>query len=381
MARAHLDHNATTPVDERVARRQYELTLALPGNPSSLHAEGREARRVLEEARRSVAARLAADTHEVVFTASATEANNTAVFGLAAARPGKRRIVAGSIEHPSVVAPLRRLEAQGHRITWLPVDSSGRLDLEAALAALDEDVAFVTAMSVNNETGVRQPAALLAEACRTRGIPFHCDRVQEPGKAELRAGAERADLETYSAHKFNGPKGVGILVRRAETRWSPLILGGGQERESRAGTENVPAIAAAALALELALDEAPRRIEHRRSAERRLRRGLEARAVPHVLNSGDADRVPGTLSLRFPGLYGETLLMNLDLRGVSVSLGSACSSGAIEASPVLRAMGLDPEANFSSLRVSIGHETTDEEVDLFVDAMAEIARAEGKFAP
>jgi cysteine desulfurase len=375
MMRAYLDHNATTPIDPRVQALQTATAEGFPGNPSSLHREGREARRQLEDARARIAELVGAEPREIVFTGSATEAANTAIFGLAAGRPERRRVLASPIEHPCILEPLERLSKQGFDIEWMKTGADGLIDVAAAGERCDSDLAFVVLMQVNNETGVIQDVASLLAQTRAIGVPLVVDRVQAPGKLADDPRLRDANISFFSPHKFQGPRGIGIMVVRGEMSPQALVIGGGQERERRAGTENVAAAVAAARAFELAVDEIDARRERRQAREEQLLEGLRAADINYALNAAAAPRVPGVLNLRFPGHYGETLLMNLDLRGVAVSLGSACSSGSIEPSHVLRAMGLGLEENFSSLRVSLSHTTRAEEIDTFVRAMSEITAA------
>lgn len=372
MIRAYLDHNATTPIDPRVQELQTATAEGFPGNPSSLHREGREARRQLEDARARIAELLQVEARDIVFTGSATEAANTAIFGLANKRPEHRRILASPIEHPCVLEPLERLAREGFEIDWMETGNDGLVDIAAARERCRPDLAFAVLMQVNNETGAIQDVAGLLDGCREMRVPLVVDRVQAPGKVENDPRLRDADVSFFSPHKFNGPRGIGIMVLRGETSPQALVIGGGQERERRAGTENVAAAVAAARAFELALEEIDLRRLKRAEREEQLLAGLGDAGIEYVLNAASAPRAPGVLNLRFPGHYGESLLMNLDLRGVAVSLGSACSSGSIEASHVLRAMGLDLEENYSSLRLSLSHLTKSVEINSFVRAMSEI---------
>lgn len=378
MRRAYLDHNATTPMDPRAAEVMADAQLRYPGNPSSLHREGREARRVLEDARMRVAEALGVAPREVIFTGSATEAANMVLQGLPEPTPARRRVLASPLEHPCVIEPLERLEAHGYTIDWMPVAPDGRVDIDEIQNRGGDDLLAVVGMLVNNETGIIQDTPALIDLARRYAALSVTDLVQAPGKYAWTNEESGASAFFLSPHKFGGPRGLGILVVRDGIAARPLIIGGGQERERRAGTENVAAAVAAAVALELAMEEVDARSRHRAHAESRLLDGLATAGIRHTVNGTDRSRVAGVLSLRFPGHYGESLLMNLDLRGVAVSLGSACSSGSIEPSHVLRAMGLTLEENYSSLRVSIGATTTDEEVDLFVTAMAQITAGDDR---
>ncbi|MEE9394203.1 MAG: cysteine desulfurase family protein [Planctomycetota bacterium] len=372
--RIYLDHNATTPLDLRVRGRMNAVLDLEVGNPSSLHSFGRRARRVLEDARAEAALALGVKDRELVFTASATEANNLALFGLAAAAPkSRRRILASPIEHPSILAPLESLAASGFVVEWLPVDRRGVVDVEKACELVDEDCAMLTMMWVNNELGTIQPVSQLCERCFQVGVPFHSDAVQALGKHPISLAREGLTSASFSAHKANGPMGVGLLFLRTEQRIQAQLIGGGQERERRAGTENLVSAVGMAAALSLAIEEQKTRQASLKELDEHLRRELSTRISHAVLNSADAARVPGSLSLRVPSLNGETALMRLDLAGFAVSLGSACSSGSAEASHVLRAIGLSLADNHASLRVSLGHGNNKTEVEAFVKALADIA--------
>ncbi len=371
MRRIYLDNNASTPLDPRVAAKMRDLLTAGDGNPSSLHAFGRALRRRIEDARERIAGRLGADPAELVFCSGATEANNLALYGLAAAAPpARRRILLSPTEHPSVLEPAGRLEKQGFECIFMPIDECGRLRLEESAALLGPDVAFSSLMAVNNETGVVQPVADWALRCRAAAVPLHCDAVQAVGRLPVDFGALGVDVLGFSAHKFHGPIGAGGMLLRRELPLEALLLGGGQERDRRAGTENHLAIAGMALALDLATEEMA---ERRRKIED-LSSGLLAdlrRRIPGLrLNAEAAERWPGTLNLRVPGARGETLLMRLDLAGIAVSLGAACSSGALEPSHVLAAMGLDLADNLASIRVSISARNDADELEVFAAALA-----------
>jgi cysteine desulfurase len=377
MMRIYFDNNATTAPDPRVLAAMERELRSTYGNPSSLHAFGRAARRTLEDARAQVAALIGADDREIVLTSSGTEANNLAIMSHARrAAAEKRVIVASPIEHASVMAALTRLEREGFELRWLPVRRDGALDLDQARALFDERVAFAALIWAQNETGVLQPVREIAELCVERSIPLHCDAVQAAGKIAISVDAVRATTLTISGHKFFGPKGAAALFVRSGVRLEPLIVGGGQERERRAGTENVAGIVGLGVAAEIAAAEQAERFEKLARLDERLQ--AKAReAWPDVRVNGDgAPRVPGTLSFLFPRAHGETLMMNLDLRGIAVSLGAACSSGAIEASHVLKAMGLTLAENYSSLRVSLSSRNTEAEIDRFAEVLVELREAQ-----
>ncbi len=376
--RAYLDHAASSPLLPRVAEAMEAAQVTAGGNPSSLHAEGRRARRVLEDAREALAHVLKCPARDVVFTGSATEANNAAMMGLArmAEAAGRRTILLSPIEHPSILEPAQWLARRGFTLRWMPVSPEGIIDLEGAAALLDDSVGFTALMWVNNEIGTIQPVGAWGEICRAADIRFHCDAVQALGK--LPWDPPPAATLALSAHKIGGPRGVGALTIPAGVRLAPLILGGAQERGRRAGTENVVgAVGFAAAARALRAREAER-LAHLRELEELLVRRLRCRVPDVAFNvPGDVPRVPGIWNLRWPGHYGETLLMRLDLEGVAVSLGSACSSGAVEPSHVLKALGRDRETLFSSFRVSAAERTTEDDIEHLVTALATISGGDG----
>ncbi len=349
------------------------------GNPSSLHSEGRRARRALEDARETLAEALKCPSKQVIFTGSATEANNAAILGVAPflEAAGRRTLLLSPIEHPSVLEPARRLERRGFVLRWMPVLQSGIIDLEAAAALIDDSVGFSALMWVNNEIGTEQPVRAWAEVCRQAGVVFHCDGVQALGKLPWDP-PEGATL-AVSAHKIGGPRGVGALIVPAGVRLEPLLLGGSQERGRRAGTENVAGAAGFAAAATAARERELSRSAHLVALERLLRARL-AEKVPRIAFNvpEGAPRAPGLWNLHWPGHYGETLLIRLDLEGVAVSLGSACSSGAVEPSHVLAALQMDRETLFSSSRVSACHGTTEEDIEQFVAVLARLGQEDAR---
>ncbi|CAL1239888.1 cysteine desulfurase family protein [Candidatus Methylocalor cossyra] len=366
----YLDHNATTPLDPRVLEAMLPYLGSAYGNPSGLYRLGRLSRGAVDTAREQVAALVGAQPGEVVFTSGGTEANNLALKGLAFAAPAGR-IVAGATEHPSVSEPLRFLAARGWRVEYLPVDRDGRPN-----AAWLDDVpagtlSFATLMLANNETGVLHDLAALADKVRERGGWLHSDAVQAAGKIPIDIKALGVQLMSLSAHKLYGPKGVGALIVDRAVVLEPLLHGGGQERGLRGGTENVAAIVGFGKAAELALGE----LEQRRTEQLRLRRKLEQglASLPGVTVFGErAERLPNTVQFALPGHHGEALVMNLDRLGFAVSSGSACASGAGAASPVLLAMGVDPDLARGAVRVSLGKDTRDEDVDRFLAALKKL---------
>jgi cysteine desulfurase len=367
--RVYLDHNATTPVDPRVLDAMLPFLREDYGNPSSLHWFGQRARAAVEHARRQVAGLVGADPAEVVFTASGSESDNMALRGAATkARPPRARVVCSAVEHHAVLNTVRAMREEGRPVAIARVGEDGVLDLDDLAAKVDEATAVVSVMLANNETGVLEPVAEAARIARARGALVHCDAVQAAAKVPIDVRALDVDLLTLSAHKIYGPKGAGCLYVRRGTPMAPLVRGGAQERNRRAGTENVAGIVgfgtAAALAGE-ALDAG-------RVAA--LRDALEARllAIPGVRRNGDGPRVPNTTNLSFEGVDAEALLIALDLEGVAASTGAACAAGGIEPSHVLRAMGQPPERVQSSLRLSLGRGTTQDDVDRAADVISAV---------
>jgi len=375
--RIYLDHNATTPVRDEVAAAVARVLREVPGNPSSAHAEGARARAEIEESRERVAALFAVDARAVIFTSGATESNNLALQGVARGGRG-RHLVTSAAEHPSVEEPLAALEADGFRVTRVPVDRDGLLDPAAVEAAIGPDTALVSILWANNETGVVQPLEALAARVRARGVLLHLDATQAIGKIPVRRAAASADLLSGSAHKFGGPKGVGFLLARGEGTLAPWLRGGAQERGRRGGTPNVPGIAGLGVACEIAARETEANATSLRALRDRLWGGI-ARTVNGVRRNGCAERVlPNTLSVEFGGAAGDVLLEALDLEGVAVSAGAACASGSVHPSRTLLAMGRSADEARASLRFSLGHGNDAAQIDRVVallPALVERVRA------
>jgi len=367
--RIYLDHNATTPVRPEVVSAMAAALRERWGNPSSTHAEGAAARAALERAREQVAELLGAEPREVLFTSGATEANNTVLRGVLATTSRGRHVVSTTVEHPSVAEPLRSLEAEGVAVSYVPVDAEGRLDPAAVAGALREDTALLSVILANNETGVLQDAAKLAELAHARGIPLHLDATQAVGKLPLDRIALGADLLVGSAHKLNGPKGAGFLIGEARGSLPALVQGGPQERRRRGGTENVAGIVGLGVACALARSELAERERHVSQLRDALWRGIES-SVPRVRRNGSPVHVlPNSLSVEFEGTAGEVLLEALDLEGVAVSAGAACHSGSIEPSGVLLAMGRSEAQARASLRFSFGPSNTARELERVLELL------------
>lgn len=361
--RVYLDNNATTQIHPAVLSLLGETLRDVWGNASSIHNEGQRARQAIEEARESVARLIGATAREVVFTSGGTESNNAAIFG-ALSDPAREALVTTAIEHPSVAEAVAAAARRGHRVTIVPPDANGVVPAKAMIDALDAGTHLVSMMLVNNETGVIQPVAEVAEVCADRGILFHCDAVQAAGKIDIDVHSLGADLVSLSAHKLHAPKGIGALYVRKGLALAPHLLGGAQERRRRAGTENVPLAAAFGRAAELAGEGR----EHVRGLRDRFERAL----TDVTINGAAAPRVPNTSSVTFRGADAEGIVIGLDLAGVAVSTGSACSSGRIEPSPVLLAMGLTPAEAKSTVRFSLSRFTTGEEIDHVVGLLRDL---------
>jgi cysteine desulfurase len=366
----YLDHNATTPLDERVLEAMLPYLRAFHGNASGLYRLGRLSRSAIDTARQQVAALVGAEPSEVIFTSGGTESNNLALKGLALASP-PGAILTGATEHPSVAEPLKFLAARGWRVVPLPVDRHGQPDISRLDALTDNDFRFATLMLANNETGVIHNIAPVAEQVRERGGFFHADAAQAAGKIPVDFKACGAQLLSLSSHKIYGPKGVGALIVDRAVPLEPLLHGGGQENDRRGGTENVAGIVGFGKAAELALAG----LAERRARALALRERLEAglKTLPGLtIFAESAERLPNTTQCSLAGFDGEMLVMNLDRRGFAVSSGSACASGAGEPSPVLTAMGVDAETAKGAVRVSLGKGNTAQDVDQLVQALKDL---------
>lgn len=368
----YLDHAATTPVHPAVIERMLPYFDELFGNPSSVYTLGRRSMEALDSAHEVVAKLLNCRPTEIVFTGGGSEADNLAIKGLAyATRRRGNHIITTSIEHHAVLHTCQQLEREGYSVTYLSVDSTGRVDPAAVEAAITDQTALVTMMYANNEVGTIQPIAEIGRICRARRVPFHTDAVQGGGLLDLDVQALQVDMLSLSAHKFYGPKGVGLLYIRQGTRVQPQILGGSQERNRRAGTENVPGIVGAAEALRLAQTERPTEIMRLAALRDRLIEGVLR--LPEIRLTGHrSERLPNNASFAIMGVEGESLLLNLDLIGVAASSGSACSSGSVEPSHVLTAMGFSAQESRGHLRLTLGHSTTDADVDFVLERLPQI---------
>lgn len=377
-----MDHASTTPMAPEVIEAMAAAFVEIFGNASSLHQPGLSARAALEEARERVAGFIGAEAGEVYFTSGGTESDNLAIRGAALAnRDRGRHIITTTIEHPAVLEPCKALEKEGFEVTYLPVTREGLVEVEALEAAIREDTILISIMHANNEIGTIQPIAEAGEIARSRGIVFHTDAVQTVGKIPAKVDDLGVDLLSISSHKLHGPKGVGALYIRKKTPIEPIIFGGGHERGMRSGTENVPGIIGLAAASELAgrnLEEEMVRISGMRD---RLADYVLERVEETWVNGSRTKRLPNNLNLGFSFIEGEALLLRLDAKGIAVSTGSACSSKKTVASHVLTAIGLRPQEAHGSLRITLGRENTDEEVDRVGEAIVEVAESLRAMSP
>lgn len=379
MSVIYLDNNATTRIAPEVLEAMLPWLGERYANPSSVHHFGQQARHAVEVAREQVAAAMGVRDRQIIFTGSGTESNNLAIRGVLAARPEKRHVATTAVEHDSVLRPMQQLEREGYRVTYLGVDSLGHLDLGELEASLSDQTALVSIMHANNETGVIFPIERIAALTSAKDIPLHVDAVQTTGRIRDASGHSPlnlvdvpVDLLTASAHKFHGPKGVGILYLRRGARLRPQVLGGHQERDLRAGTENVAGIVGAGRALELAmrhLDADSARVATLRD---RLEEGICSRVSIARVNGDRVGRIPNTTNIGFEALQAEAILMLLSNHGVCASSGSACSSGSLEPSHVLTAMGIDRRVVHGAIRFSLSRFTTEAEIDQVLDLMPRI---------
>ncbi len=371
----YLDYNATTPLDSRVFEAMVPYMNKHWGNPSSPYSFGNQARIAVEKARERVARHLGCKASEVVFTSCGTESDNLAVRGVAKALLSRgRHIVTTAIEHHAVLNTCKALAAEGFRITYLPVCSDGAVRIEDVEKSLCPETILVTVMHANNETGVLQPVREIAALAKKRGIVFHTDAVQTAGKIPIRLCDLGADLISVSAHKFYGPKGTAALYVREGTPLDPLLTGGPHERSLRAGTENVAGIVGLSYALALASESSENEYKRLQKLRDRFEVQISATAPRVKINGASAPRAPNTSSMSFESVDGESIVLGLDLRSIYVSTGSACSTGDPEPSHVLLAMGLSPKEAQGSIRISLGKDTREEDIDAAVGVLADAVK-------
>jgi len=381
METIYFDNNATTRVADEVLREIRPLFCELYGNPSSMHTFGGQIGRRIKKAREQVAALLGCDPAEVIFTSGGTESDNAAIKGAIAAAPNKRKVITTRVEHPAVLAVCRDLENLGYTVVEIGVDKQGRLDLAELETQFDDSTALVSVMYANNETGTIFPVEEIARLVTDKGVVFHTDAVQAVGKIPLNLSKSRIDLLSLSGHKLHAPKGVGVLYVRKGTRLSPFMLGGHQESGRRAGTENVPGIVGLGKACELAAEN----IKLENTRVKKLRDKLEKailESCPDCRINGDPkNRLPNTTNISFEYIEGEAILLMLDRFGICASSGSACTSGSLEPSHVLRAMGVPFTAAHGSIRFSLSRYNTEDEIEFTVEKVPGIVNQLRRLSP
>ena len=378
----YLDNASTTKMSREAVEAMVPYYEQVYGNPSSLHSMGQRAKEVLEQARQSVAQCLGAQPNEIYFTSGGSEADNQAILSAAkaGARKGKKHIVTTAFEHHAVLHTLRRLEKDGYEVTYLSVGKQGNVTADDVAAAIREDTCLVTAMTANNEIGSVLPIASIGAVCRERKVPFHTDAVQAVGHIPIDVAAMNVDMLSLSAHKFHGPKGVGVLYAKKGMPLTNLIEGGAQERGRRAGTENIAGIVGLSVALREATDHLEGNMQRIAALRDKLIHGLSA--IPHsVLNGDRVNRLPGNVHFCFEGIEGESLLLLLDEYGIEASSGSACTSGSLDPSHVLLAIGHPHEIAHGSLRLTLSTYTTDADIDLALTAVPQVVERLRNMSP
>ncbi len=371
--KVYLDHSATTRTDDDVAKLMLEYMTENYGNPPSIHSFGRNARKAVEEAREKIAQNIGAEPNEIIFTSGGTEADNLAVRGTAYANKKRgNHIITSSIEHHAVLDTCKSLEREGFQITYLPVDEYGMVRIEDVKNAITDQTILITIMHANNEVGTIQPIKEIGAIAKEKGIFLHSDTVQSIGKIPVDVNDLNLDMLSISAHKFYGPKGVGALYMRKGVRMLPITYGGSQERKRRPGTHDVPGIMGFAMALEKAVNSIPEQTAYLSGLRDKLIKGLMDK-IEHVkLNGHPTDRLPNNVNLSFQFIEGESLLLSLDMKGIAASSGSACTSGSLDPSHVLLAMGLSHEIAHGSLRLTLGKDNTEEQINYVIDVLPEI---------
>ena len=378
----YADNAATTKMSEAAIKAMTDCAKNFWGNPSSLYTIGQKAKELLEEARADIARIINAEPREILFTSGGSEADNQALLSAAmlGKKQGKTHIISSAFEHHAILHTLKRLEQNGFSVTLLPVHENGVVDPEELKEAIDDNTCLVTVMTANNEIGTIQPIKELGAICCERGVLFHTDAVQAVGHIPLDVKAQNIDMLSASAHKFHGPKGVGFLYAKKGVRLSNLIEGGAQERGKRAGTENLPGILSTVAALKEAVAGMDKHAEHMKKVRDHLIKGLSQ--IPHSALNGEAERrLAGNVNFSFEGIEGESLLILLDQRGISASSGSACTSGALDPSHVLLAIGRIHDVAHGSLRLSIGEDITMEEADYIIENVREVVEYLRSFSP
>jgi len=381
METVYFDNNATTKVAEEVLEEMKPFFCRLYGNPSSMHTFGGQISSKIRHAREQVANLLGCEPSEIIFTSGGTESDNAAIKGTLAAVPNRRKIITTRVEHPAVLTVCRELENLGFTVVEVPVDKQGCLDWDRLQSQIDDDTALVTIMYANNETGVIFPVEKIAQLAADRAVVFHTDAVQVVGKLPLNLAESKIDLLSLSGHKLHAPKGIGVLYVRKGTRLSPFMLGGHQEGGKRAGTENVPAIIGLGKACELAaknIEEENKRVKYLRD---KLENAIVNSCPNAVINGNRDNRLPNTSNISFDYIEGEAILLMLDRFGICASSGSACTSGSLEPSHVLRAMGVPFTSAHGSIRFSLSRYNTEEQIDYTIDKMPGIVSKLRKLSP
>ena len=385
MKRIYLDHNATTPVHPEVVEAMLPFMTDQFGNGSSIHTYGREARNAVDDAREQVAALINAKSpSEIVFTSTGTEADNHAIKGIAELQQGRNRgnhIITSSIEHHAVLHTCQHLEKRGFEVTYLPVDRYGQIQLDELREAIRDTTILISIMHANNETGTIQPMEEICQTAQAHRIPVHTDAVQSVGKLPVDVQALGVSMLSISAHKIYGPKGIGALYLRRGTRLENLLHGGSHERNRRAGSENVPSIVGLGKAAAFAKKDRETNVSHLKKLTGKLRQGLHERVNYIHENSNPENSLPGTLNISFEYIEGESLILRLDMEGICVSTGSACTSGSMEPSHVLAALGLPPQLAQGTVRFSLGKDNTETEIDEVIEKVPIIVEQMRKMSP
>ena len=367
---AYFDHSATTPIHPKVLKSMDQANKLYYGNPSSVHGSGRKSKSMIESARSQVAKSIEALNEEIIFTGSGSESNNMVLWSLIHGK--KKHVITSCIEHPAITKVLKDLSFFGITFSELPVDQFGQVNPDDLQKEINKNTGLVSIMMVNNEIGTIQPIKELALIAKENNIPFHSDTVQALGKIPLSSQNIKCDFLSFSAHKFYGPKGVGFLYKSKEQKLKPLTIGGSQEQGHRAGTENVPGIIGLGVAADLASNNLQNRISHLTNLENRFKENLD-NIIPNILYNGHPQmHLPGVLSVSFPGIRSDILLAKLDRLNMEVSSGSACGSGSVKPSKILKAIGLKDDINICTLRISFGRENSTKDIDRLTKAISTI---------
>ncbi|EEG78997.1 cysteine desulfurase NifS [Dethiobacter alkaliphilus] len=381
MKKIYLDHGATTKMNPEVLETMMPYMTEIYGNPSSIHFFGREVRKAVEEAREKVAAAIGAQPREIIFTSGGTESDNLAIRGVARAlRKKGNHIITSAVEHHAVIDTCNALKDEGFEVTAVPVDEHGMVNVKDVEAAITDQTILITIMMANNEVGTIMPVAEIGKLAKERGITFHTDAVQAIGSLPVNVEEINCDLLSMSAHKFYGPKGVGALYVRKGTKLKVYNFGGAQERKMRPGTENVPGIIGMGKAIELAVTDLEQKTEQVRKLRDKLIDGL-MQIEDTKLNGHPQERLPGSVNVSIQYVEGESLILSLDLKGIAASSGSACTSGSLDPSHVLMAMGLDHQTAHGSLRLTLGRDNTEEEIDYVLEVIPEVVERLRSMSP